>query len=371
VDHDQAAEESLRHSAPTADRAVGWIAASLMALSSTLWTLQPFGGRNMTWRALVHLVFVFGLGLVGVLSARGVSRRQTSPWLVLCGAGLIAAWALVQGGLQAPFLVLLPLLPVAAFVFGGRASWLTAAGIVGLLAGLALVEWLPGGVPSAVSTADSSPWAPALWLGLATVLGCGLTSVYERRTAKASHTLQVHAINDHLTGLANRRRFDAELVEECRRAARRDDPLAVILLDVDSFKGFNDTYGHPHGDRCLVAVSYAVSTCARRAGDLLARFGGEEFVALLPNTNHQQALHIAESMRQAVRQMEIPHPGSAAKIVTISLGVAAGTGAELEPDALLQAADRALYRAKEAGRDRVEAAAVTAAATAGLAEPAQ
>ena len=217
VDDDRAAEESQRHPDPGADRAVGWIAASLMALSSTLWASQALGGMLVGWRALVHLPLIGGLGLLAVQAARGVSRRQTSPWLALLAAGLITAWALVQGGLQAPFLVLLPLLPVAAFVLGGRTSWWTAAGTVGLLAALAAVEWLPGGAPPAVSGVAFSTRAPALWLGLATVLGCGLTSVWERRTARASHTLQVHVINDHLTGLANRRHFEAQLADECRK----------------------------------------------------------------------------------------------------------------------------------------------------------
>jgi diguanylate cyclase (GGDEF)-like protein len=177
------------------------------------------------------------------------------------------------------------------------------------------------------------------------------------RTAQledANRKLATLSITDGLTGLANRRRFDEVLGAECARAARLRQPIAVIMLDVDQFKKFNDHYGHQAGDACLVRVAQALAAGTRRAGDLTARYGGEEFSIVLPNTGVDEALEIGEALRRAIEALEIAHAGADAGQVTISVGIAAqpGQGAA-SPDALLRLADAALYRAKDAGRNRV------------------
>jgi diguanylate cyclase (GGDEF)-like protein len=180
------------------------------------------------------------------------------------------------------------------------------------------------------------------------------------RTAQledANRKLATLSITDGLTGLANRRRFDEVLAAECARAARLQQPLAVIMLDVDHFKKFNDHYGHQAGDACLVRVAHALAAGTRRAGDLTARYGGEEFSIVLPNTGLEEARHIGDALRAAIEALEIAHAGAPAGQVTISVGVAGriaqpGQGAA-DPDALMRAADAALYRAKDAGRNRV------------------
>ena len=173
--------------------------------------------------------------------------------------------------------------------------------------------------------------------------------------------LSSQAREDGLTGLANRRALDAALDEEWRRTVRNGSQMALILLDVDHFKQFNDHYGHQAGDDCLRAIAAVVKRLTRRAGDLGGRYGGEEFAVLLGNTVDNMAEVVATEIRAGVEALAIPHAGIGPNsIVTVSLGVAtalARVGGTIRmPETLVQAADNALYRAKDRGRNRVETA---------------
>jgi diguanylate cyclase (GGDEF)-like protein len=173
--------------------------------------------------------------------------------------------------------------------------------------------------------------------------------------AAANGRLRRIADLDDLTGVPNRRIFNSALEAEWRAAVRGSRSLAVVLMDVDFFKLFNDTYGHPAGDDCLKVIADALSTGLQRNGELLARYGGEEFVALLPNVDAAEAVRTAERLRQRVAALAIPHcmPAEGAR-VTLSAGVAAEIpSGRRSPTDLLSRADAALYTAKHAGRDRV------------------
>jgi len=168
------------------------------------------------------------------------------------------------------------------------------------------------------------------------------------------------ATRDGLTGVFNRSSFDEFLPAECRRAVRTGSTLSLVLLDVDLFKPFNDTYGHPAGDDCLRRLAEVFQATLGRPGDRLARYGGEEFVVLLADTDREGARELAEQMRQRTLDLAIRHEASNVnEVVTISCGVAA-VSSEVDdrrlPRLLLRAADRALYRAKHGGRNRVEIA---------------
>ncbi|WP_028105024.1 diguanylate cyclase [Pseudoduganella violaceinigra] len=167
--------------------------------------------------------------------------------------------------------------------------------------------------------------------------------------------LQHLAHMDGLTELANRRRFDEIYQSEWQRAARHGHALSVALLDIDCFKQYNDHYGHPAGDRALRAVARAARGAMRRPCDVAARYGGEEIVVLMPETDAAQALHVAESIREAVAQMLVPHERSiAGPVLSVSIGGATlPPGGEESAPALFESADAALYRAKQAGRNRV------------------
>ena len=217
-----------------------------------------------------------------------------------------------------------------------------------------------------------TPWFFAL---VAVVLAAGIAAFLRLRTRQLRHrqaemerlvnekTEELRLANerlerlsfvDSMTGLANRRRFDEALEEEWRRARRSRTSLALILADVDLFKDYNDTLGHPDGDRCLVTVADVFRNAARRAGETVARVGGEEFGVII-HADEEDALAFAEKLRHACEARAIPHPASSvAPVVTISLGVAVRVPDENTPaEALVVDADAALYSAKRAGRNRV------------------
>jgi diguanylate cyclase (GGDEF)-like protein/PAS domain S-box-containing protein len=163
---------------------------------------------------------------------------------------------------------------------------------------------------------------------------------------------------DALTKIANRRHFDSFLDKEWQRAMRNGGPLSLVVLDVDHFKLYNDTLGHPAGDVCLAQVARAIQTHAARSTDLAARYGGEEFVLLFAETEADAALRQAEAIRAHIESLQLPHPRSVTSPwITVSIGVATVTPHQLEnKDALFVAADRAMYAAKEQGRNQVRAA---------------
>jgi diguanylate cyclase (GGDEF)-like protein len=177
------------------------------------------------------------------------------------------------------------------------------------------------------------------------------------RTAEleeANERLSGLSKSDPLTGIPNRREFDSVAERVWRLALREQSSVAVILIDVDLFKIYNDRLGHQAGDECLKRVAGALAACAQRPLDLVARYGGEEFVATLGQTDVDRALIVAERMRRAVRDLRIPHPGSMHRWVSVSIGVGAAIATpDVELHQVLKAADEALYYAKAAGRNCV------------------
>jgi diguanylate cyclase (GGDEF)-like protein len=165
----------------------------------------------------------------------------------------------------------------------------------------------------------------------------------------------VLAASDGLTQIANRRRFDEYLTEQWQKMARSQAPLSIVLCDIDFFKQYNDTYGHPAGDDCLKQVVKALNSVIFRSTDLLARYGGEEFAAVLPQTDQKQALNVAQRMQAAIAHLKIPHEASAiGSYVTISIGIASSIPSEQQSASLLlDEADRKLYDAKHRGRNYI------------------
>lgn len=168
--------------------------------------------------------------------------------------------------------------------------------------------------------------------------------------------LEALSITDGLTGIANRRHFDEILLQEYSRCTRSAAKLSLILLDIDYFKAFNDTYGHIKGDECLRQIGKAIAGCAHRATDLAARYGGEEFACILPETDQKGAIIMAENIRQSIQALAIAHQGSkVADSVTASLGVlTVRCTAQQSIKDILSQVDTLLYRAKSSGRNRVE-----------------
>lgn len=250
--------------------------------------------------------------------------------------------------------------------------------LLSLLAALLLSRWI------ARPLAALSRWAIRLGNGEwssekpqdsqvqeVTLLGHALENMarrLERHTDELRHqvaerTAELEEVNrelrhlsstDGLTGLANRRLFDEVLASEWARARRHHEPLALLMLDIDFFKKYNDRYGHLAGDDCLRRVAGQIRSALHRAGDLAARYGGEEFAVIAPGIDAEGALALAEGIRQAIEGQAIPHADAPGGSVTVSIGVALLIPAEEAPQILIAQADRALYQAKSNGRNRVE-----------------
>jgi diguanylate cyclase (GGDEF)-like protein len=221
-----------------------------------------------------------------------------------------------------------------------------------------LLVWRDGARPLVVLV--GKPWSSifSLWRTEATRIGAimlglisfvlGVTMFLAReigRRALAEGKLEELATTDALTGLKNRRKFDAVIDDEWRRAARQKTPLALLMIDADHFKSYNDTFGHQAGDQMLVGIAICITDSVRRAGDCASRYGGEEFAVLLPGLSALEALRVAETIRLKVQQWSDD--------TTVSIGIASLTpAAAMESSVLVNAADKALYAAKANGRNR-------------------
>lgn len=272
--------------------------------------------------------------------------------------GITPTWVEAGRNREAAF----PTLPHGKFLFRVAAS-------------LDGKHWQEAAAPLQVTVKPyfyQSYWFAAFALIATFAAGAGLFRLRSRQLGRrhaemqrlvAAKTEELRIANEHLsrlsfadplTGLPNRRRLDEVLDVEWRRALRLGTPLAVVIADIDAFKAYNDSLGHPEGDKCLVEVAEVIRKATSRAGDFAARIGGEEFLVLIPGAEHSAAMALAESLRRACEERAIAHPASpVAPVVTISLGVAAfvptaaGSAAELVAEA-----DAALYRAKRDGRNR-------------------
>jgi diguanylate cyclase (GGDEF)-like protein len=190
-------------------------------------------------------------------------------------------------------------------------------------------------------------------IGLAGLLGIAL---FGTKLDEAYELIRSQAVTDDLTGIPNRRSFLDRVLTEFNRSRRNKYSLSIIMIDIDHFKSYNDTYGHERGDECLKKVALAIQKTIRRPSDFCARYGGEEFIIVLPYTTQEGAMFIAEEIRAAVKNLEIHHEKSSpAGIVSISLGVATADNAlSISCEDLIRQSDKALYLAKEKGRNRVE-----------------
>ena len=176
-----------------------------------------------------------------------------------------------------------------------------------------------------------------------------------RQLEQANQELQQLATTDDLTGVANRRQFEQILNQEWQRLSREQQPLSLIMCDIDCFKAYNDTYGHTTGDQGIQQVSQVLPQATQRSADLVARYGGEEFAIVLPNTDASGALQVARRIRNGLAALNLPHQSSpVSKRLTLSIGIATKIpNHQKAPITLVQSADNALYQAKAEGRDRL------------------
>lgn len=290
-------------------------------------------------------------------------------WYVGCGSALavslsLLAAACIQGDHSETLLhVAIMYAVVIVYGFTGlRFYTVSLAGWVGGLLGITASQYVDGVVDwELLLRTYSGPSLLGMCLAYASdyrsrvnfLQACALEQA-QQETERKNQLLQELNRVDGLTGLYNRRHLDDVLCEEWNRAMRQQQPLAVLMIDIDYFKLYNDTLGHPAGDICLRQVADQLGRLARRSGDLAARYGGEEFVLLYPATNPSQAVRLARELLTNMDAVALPHPSSpVSRCVTLSIGIAVITPPYNAPlELLLDQADRALYEAKMNGRNR-------------------
>jgi diguanylate cyclase (GGDEF)-like protein len=310
------------------------------------------------------IVLFGGVLLLGsmVLLHRGVAPQICGHLFTAAAFFVYSAVAYQTGGISAPVMVWFTSIPVlSVLLLGGPAgkAWTTIS--VLMVSAFAMADQAHFKFPHEVGAEGLR----ALELtGLVGLMVCVYLLVnvlkdmeYTARVAlhEANTQLELQASTDGLTGIQNRHRFDYTLELEWRRHARTQQPLSLILIDADFFKSYNDAYGHLAGDQCLRAVARSLQACLRRPGDLCARFGGEEFAMILPNTDEQGALLVAEMVQEQVRLLGICHAHSPINsYVTVSMGVSTTIPSDdCSHVEFLNEVDMALYRAKDDGRHRI------------------
>jgi len=267
---------------------------------------------------------------------------------------LLAGYA---GGISSPLLVLFPLVPLlTALMFGKVPAWSACILIV-----LVSISFYLGGL----STIDYYEIYPAdelrdrlatFWVIFGTLATTAFATFFHEENQILNQTLTKQALIDYLTGLPNKRAIEERLRRESTMAKQTGGWVSVLMLDIDFFKLFNDKNGHAKGDECLTLIAQTLQETLKREDDFIGRYGGEEFIVLLPDTNPEAAKYIAETMRVAIAGLSEKHPDVINKPITMTLGCFSTTGDHIfSMDDLVSRADQALYKGKRAGRNCVYA----------------
>lgn len=336
-----------------------WITGILSVIVGGLILLRTMmvGAGNSLYAGPIALA-----GLVTLFAAVkfGFSTRYAAVMLLGILTGLLALLGLLSGGLDGPVVVIAPFIPLLGTLIHSRRAGIVCAAICTAIIGAFAIAHINGVSFSTHGyNVDQRSIVRAAFL-IAFILASTFVGNYFARISEAmAASIWQHATHDHLTGLANRRSMDTSLARELLIARRAKSPLTLLMLDIDYFKKYNDTNGHIMGDRCLKLVAESLQNSVQRPADIVARFGGEEFVVLLPNTPPENAVIVAEKIRQGVAQLDIPYSPDEEDTLTISIGIASTLSDDkFDAKQLMSRADQALYQAKANGRNRVELAAI-------------
>lgn len=333
-------------------RLATWFAGVLASVLAVATVVRPFVadvGWVFTMFGIVHTAFITALWL---LFRSGRVDDQAPGILMGVACLLLVPISLVSGGPNSQFAVLVPLFPICAVMLGGQRMAITVMVFWTLM--LPLMLAVGDRVPDLTGDTYHAAKAPArtLWLILAASVGLAFALHCERSMRDLRERLMDTAELDPLTGVANRRGLDHALAGILAHAGRRGTHVTLMIVDIDFFKRYNDFHGHADGDLALKAVAGALQSQLRTGQDLVARFGGEEFVIVLADTDADAARFVAEKLRNAIRGLALPHAGPGSTVLTATLGwVSVAGGAAVDHDDLLRRADAALYEGKRRGRD--------------------
>lgn len=303
----------------------------------------------------VGIVMVVLCATISYIAGRYISVRSASwvvciaAWLALSVAGYLA------GGLKVPVIVVFPLLPLlSSLLINNRAA--TIIGILSCLTILVLVllDIYDRGFPSQQLNTEQEAILRGLWMIFTISLIMVIGWFYNKGDSALHMLLRSQADSDHLTGLANRRKLEETLEREFHRIHRTGSWLTLLIIDIDQFKQVNDNYGHLTGDRCLVRIAEELNHHCRRSLDLAGRYGGEEFMIILPETPPQDGYFIAEKLRQAIATLHINTDRNEDQYVTVTIGCASIRDRQMDTtEELVLLADKLLYQGKDSGRNTV------------------
>jgi len=298
--------------------------------------------------------FILLAGLVAnaiYLSRRGSAEKAAVVLVGLLLLGLILG-SLNTGGFSGPVVLLSPLIPLSAMLLiSNRAAWLTLCSVGLVLAGLYLLD-----VYQLISenphSATLLKFARFLSVASLCLIATGMMWGLARELKESLAKVKGESNTDFLTGIYNRRAIENILLHEVNRTRRDGDWLSFIIGDIDHFKLYNDSNGHQAGDRCLILAAETIRACCHRAADVVGRFGGEEFVVILPGTGPKGAGKVVEDCRRSIQALNIPYGPDDPRSVTITLGCVSIVGSRIESlDQIIKLADDALYRGKHQGRN--------------------
>lgn len=337
-------------------RVLAWRTAALLTVLGLMALLAATALGSLT--PAITAVAVVGLlvSAISIVLVRTQLPIAVSVWcLIGSWFGAVVVISYLRGGISAPPMIVLPIMPIiVATLIGPYAAWL-AFSLIALLLGVFLGLHLVGHEFAQAVTDD--PWVllmRTVWLGLTALVATVMAAYHAAQSRDLTLQLLQQASTDLLTGVASRRAVESALTAEAARARRHETWLTVLMIDVDYFKRVNDGSGHAAGDACLIKVADALRQCIRMAGDVVGRWGGEEFVVVLPTTGCDGARITAERLRQSVADMRIPYQADSDEYVTVTVGVACQRGDQLvTSEQLVKLADDALYAGKERGRNCV------------------
>ena len=333
------------------------VTAAILAVSATIGlTLRLQFGELHT--ASLWLSIAITLTFYGVFFTAGKVFDAIQSAKLVIAACFIADFYIGYhvGGLEGPFIVSIPMLPaLSILLLGPRSALVMLPATVLLLAVFTGLHYIGHEFPQNTLSPSETLVMRGFWLIFMVLVLTGTGWYYASQNEALQRALRDQASHDFLTGAINRRALEQILNREINRAKRKDYDISLLMLDIDHFKQFNDNNGHQAGDECLIRVTEALNTCLKRSCDVLGRYGGEEFLVLLPDISHSKAREIAESLRVSVENLSIYYDQSRHDVLTITIGIGSSSGQHIHSkEELIEMADRALYTGKSSGRNGVQ-----------------
>ena len=342
--------------------------------------------RKLLMALIRLLLIVLAVGITANIYLMGTARFPWAAfvvWTILAatavylrrgGSVKIAVWvtiasffsgftvsAIYTGGFEGPMVALAPFLPVLVILLvNAKAGWIGTAATLSLLSVVALLQSFGFTQPLPISDAGLV-LLQYLLVAFATIVVAWVVADFADKSSTFSTAILLHSQTDFVTGVANRRRINDSLKQETERAGRAESHLSVILIDIDFFKRFNDTNGHQAGDQCLATVAEVLKVAAKRSIDVIGRYGGDEFIMLLPSTDASAAAVIAEQVRSEMLSRSLYYDNEGKDKVSLTLGIASLRGRAIKsPEHLIKLADDALLHGKAHGRNTISSAIISA-----------